>query len=52
MKYSLKERVELNLHTSGEFNPEDWLGGGQLDYRFYNARTILKDIMMKEDTDA
>ncbi len=36
----------------GEFNPEDWLGGGQLDYRFYNARTILKDIMMKEDTDA
>ena len=36
----------------GEFNPEDWLGGGQLDYRFYNARTILRDIMMKEDTDA
>ena len=36
----------------GEFNPEDWLGGGQLDYRFYNARTILRDIMIKEDVDA
>lgn len=36
----------------GEFNPEEWLGGGELDYRFYNARTILRDIMMKEDTDA
>ena len=36
----------------GEFNPENWLGGGQLDYRFYNARTILRDIMMKEEKDA
>ena len=36
----------------GEFNPDEWLGGGELDYRFYNARTLLRDIMTKEETDA
>lgn len=36
----------------GEFNPDEWLGGGELDYRFYNAKTILSDIMLKEESDA
>ena len=36
----------------GEFNPDEWLGGGELDYRFYNARTLVTDIMIKEKTDA
>lgn len=36
----------------GEFNPDEWLGGGKLDYRFYNAKTILSDIMKKEGSDA
>ena len=33
----------------GEFNPNEWLGGKELDYRFYNARTIVRDIMESED---
>lgn len=36
----------------GEFNPDEWLGGGELDYRFYNAKTILSDVMLKEGSDA
>lgn len=32
----------------GEFDPNEWYGGGQLDYRFYNAKTIVKDIMEGE----
>lgn len=28
----------------GEFNPNDWIGGGELNYRFYNAKTVLRDI--------
>lgn len=32
----------------GEFDPDEWIGGGELDYRFINAKTILSDIMMKE----
>lgn len=34
---------------SGEFDPNEWLGGKELDYRFYNARTIVRDIMESED---
>lgn len=36
----------------GEFNPDEWLGGGELDYRFYNAKAILSDVMLKEGSDA
>ena len=32
----------------GEFNPEDWIGGGELDYRFNNAKTIIRDIFESE----
>ena len=32
-----------------EFNPNEWQGGKELDYRFYNARTIVRDIMESED---
>lgn len=28
----------------GEFDSDVWFGGGQLDYRFSNAKVILKDI--------
>ena len=48
----LKGKSRAKSAHPGEFNPEDWLGGGELDYRFYNARTLLRDIMMKEDNDA
>ena len=32
----------------GEFNPNDWIGGGELDYRFNNAKTIVRDIFESE----
>lgn len=32
----------------GEFDPDVWMGGKGLDYRFFNARTIIKDIMESE----
>lgn len=36
----------------GEFDPSVWLGGGELDYRFGNAKIILKDIFESEATDS
>lgn len=33
----------------GEFDSNDWFGGKALDYRFSNARTIIRDIMESED---
>ena len=35
----------------GEFDEDAWFGGYYLDYRFPNARTILKDIFEGEVTD-
>ena len=32
----------------GEFDVNEWIGGGELDYRFYNARTIVRDIFESE----
>ena len=32
----------------GEFNNDEWYGGRELDYRFYNAKTIIKDIFESE----
>lgn len=32
----------------GEFNPNEWIGGGELDYRFFNAKRILRDIFESE----
>ena len=32
----------------GEFNPDEWMGGGELDYRFSNAKNILRDIFESE----
>lgn len=35
----------------GEFDPNAWFGGFYLDYRFPNAKTILRDIFECEVTD-
>ena len=43
----LKQSRAKTLHT-GEFNPDDWYGGGELDYRFSNARVLIKDIFESE----
>lgn len=32
----------------GEFNNNEWYGGQDLDYRFYNAKIIIKDIFESE----
>jgi hypothetical protein len=32
----------------GEFNNNEWYGGGALDYRFTNAKIIIKDIFESE----
>ena len=32
----------------GEFDVNEWIGGGELDYRFYNARTIVRDVLPPE----
>ena len=43
----LKQSRAKTLHA-GEFNPDDWYGGGELDYRFPNARVLIKDIFESE----
>lgn len=57
MKAEIKRReVELKdsrAKTShpGEFKPDDWFGGKELDYRFGNAKRIMSDIFESEGYD-
>lgn len=44
----LKGSRSKTLHP-GEFDPNAWFGGGQLDYRFSNAKVIIKDIFESEE---
>lgn len=55
LKKHIKSREVLLKGTNraktthpGEFNPDEWIGGGELDYRFYNAKTIIRDIFESE----
>lgn len=48
----LKGASRAKTAHPGEFSPEEWFGGGELDYRFTNARMLLRDIMMKEENNA
>lgn len=43
----LKQSRAKTMHP-GEFDPSVWYGGGLLDYRFRNAKTIIKDIFESE----
>ena len=43
----LKHSRAKTMHP-GEFDSDEWLGGGQLDYRFSNAKTIMNDIFESE----
>ena len=45
----LKQNRAKTLHP-GEFSPSAWFGGGQLDYRFSNAKVIIHDIFESEET--
>ena len=51
------KRLERELKTSraktlhpGEFDRDIWFGGGELDYRFGNAKVIISDIFESEGT--
>ena len=43
----LKQTRAKTMHP-GEFDPNAWFGGGQLDYRFGNAKVIMNDIFESE----
>ena len=43
----LKQNRAKTLHP-GEFNPSDWFGGRELDYRFANTKVIISDIFESE----
>lgn len=47
----LKQSRAKTLHP-GEFDPNSWFGGEQLDYRFSNAKIIIRDIFESGRTDA
>ena len=56
LKMEIKRR-ERELKTSraktlhpGEFDRDTWFGGGELDYRFGNAKVIIRDIFESEGT--
>ena len=43
----LKKSRAKTLHP-GSFDPDDWFGGEELDYRFNNAKVIINDIFESE----
>ena len=43
----LKQNRAKTMHP-GEFDPDIWYGGGALEYRFGNAKVIMKDIFESE----
>ena len=45
----LKQSRAKTLHP-GVFDPDGWFGGGELDYRFGNAKVIIGDIFESEGT--
>ena len=47
----LKQGRAKTAHP-GEFKTQEWYGGGQLDYRFGNAKTIIRDILESGDQHA
>ena len=46
---SIKGESRSKCYHAGTFDPEEWFGGGYLDYRFPNARTIISDIFEGEN---
>lgn len=48
---NLKGINRAKLNRSGEFDPDQWVGGTWLDYRFSDARRIINDIYDGEVSD-
>lgn len=46
----LKGPSRAKLGRCGEFDPQQWVGGGLLDYRFGNACIIMRDIFAGEES--
>ena len=46
---SIKGESRSKCYHAGTFDAEAWFGGGYLDYRFPNARTIISDIFEGEN---
>ncbi len=46
----LKGTSRAKTKHIGEFNTDVWFGGKELNYRFFNAQTIVADIMHGEGT--
>ena len=47
----LKEGRARTMHP-GEFDTSVWYGGGELSYRFNDAKVIMRDIFESEGSDA
>ena len=47
----LKEGRARTMHP-GEFDTSVWYGGGELSYRFNDAKVIIRDIFESEESDA
>ena len=45
---NLKGQSRAKTSHPGEFDTDGWLGGGTLDYRFSNAKVIIRDIFESE----
>lgn len=46
----LKGAARAKTRHPEQCEPDQWYGGGMLDYRFGNAKTILRDIFESEET--
>lgn len=47
-EWSLKGATRAKLSRTKEFDHSKWVGGGMLDYRFSNDRSIVNDIYAGE----
>ena len=45
----LKTRSRAKLLHKGDYDPNKWVGGGWLDYRFSDAKQIILDIYQGEE---
>lgn len=44
-----KDRSRAKVLKAGEYNPDVWIGLDVLDYRFHDAKRIIKDIVAAEE---
>ena len=47
---SIKGESRAKTYHAGQFDSQAWFGGGYLDYRFGNAKTLISDIFEGEES--